>query len=161
MTNNQAQLTWQTATESNVAHYVIERSKNGSSYQKIGKVDAAGNSNTLQKYNFVDENPLTGNNYYRIRTNDNDGKFEYSPIIKIKVVNKGTQIYPNITTPNSTVQLVGNYGENAQLRLINLQGRLIASLPISTENQVQMPASLSAGIYYLCIGEDKMAIVIQ
>src|SRR4029079_5823249 len=39
-------LNWRTATEENTSHFEIERSLNGTSFEKIGSVTATGNSST-------------------------------------------------------------------------------------------------------------------
>lgn len=87
-------LNWHTASEENTSHFVIERSANGLSFEKIGETSAWGKSSD---YNFIDEAPLKGINYYRLTIVDLDGTFSYSKIISI--LHKGEsgklKVYPN------------------------------------------------------------------
>ncbi len=81
--DKQITLQWQTASELNNHHFDIERSVNLVSFEKIGEVAGAGNSNTPKQYVFSDDtlknNPnLSGTLYYRIKQVDADGAFSYS-----------------------------------------------------------------------------------
>ncbi|NJN35007.1 MAG: T9SS C-terminal target domain-containing protein, partial [Saprospiraceae bacterium] len=62
-----------TASERNGSHFDVQRSKDGKTFTTIGQVKAVGNSLTLQRYEFSDENPLSGTNYYRLNAVDLDG----------------------------------------------------------------------------------------
>ncbi|NJN34386.1 MAG: hypothetical protein HC817_09180 [Saprospiraceae bacterium] len=66
------ELTWKTSSERNSSHFILERS-NGGDFTKIGTVKAA-NLPTGKDYFFIDENPLSGKNTYRLRMIDLDGK---------------------------------------------------------------------------------------
>jgi hypothetical protein len=79
-----AALQWKTASESNTSLFEIERSNNGNSYNKIGIVNAAGNSSTLKTYNFYDREIALATNYYRLRMVDKDGSSTYSNIVLLK-----------------------------------------------------------------------------
>jgi len=93
------QLTWATASENNNAGFEIQRSLDGRDFSKIAWVDGHGNSYTPQEYSFVDENikPST-EYYYRLKQTDIDGRTEFSPVLGITSLGKGTTIsdaYPN------------------------------------------------------------------
>ena len=100
---NKVDLNWVTATEKNVSHFTIEKSSDGKNFSEAGLVFAMGNSTETIKYFFEDKNINTakaGVIYYRLRSVDMDGTFEYSPIriITISGQNKQTlsvQTYPN------------------------------------------------------------------
>lgn len=76
-------LEWSTATETDSDYFTIEKSTNGIHFQELERIKAAGNSNTVLVYHFNDENPLTGNNYYRLKQMDMNGSFHYSSIISV------------------------------------------------------------------------------
>lgn len=79
-------LQWITATELNTAHFEIEKSNEGTSFNYLGSVQAT--NETLAKYNFTDLNPEEGMNFYRLKMVDKDGSFEYSKIISINYTDK-------------------------------------------------------------------------
>ena len=76
-------LKWQTASEHNNSHFILERSVTGNYTEKdvINVVNGAGNSTQLLDYNFVDTDAPETINYYRLTQVDYDGNFkQYSPI---------------------------------------------------------------------------------
>jgi hypothetical protein len=90
------ELNWRTATEQNSDHYEIQRSADGVKFMPIGSVAAAGNS-TASNYVFTDRIPLSGNNYYRLKMVDTDGRFKYSTVILVVTDESktGITVYPN------------------------------------------------------------------
>ena len=72
-------LEWQTATEKNSAHFIVERSADGQRFtDQVCRMQAAGTSNDLLTYHNFDYKPLTGDNYYRLKMVDKDGTYKYS-----------------------------------------------------------------------------------
>jgi hypothetical protein len=74
-------LQWQTENENNTAHFVIERSHNGRDFTAMAGVEAKGRPHNT--YDYRDNSPREGLNYYRIKQVDKDGAFKYSIIIKV------------------------------------------------------------------------------
>ncbi len=66
-------LTWNTLSEKDASHYILERRQDNSNWIGLGRVDAVGNSSTNSNYHFVDRNPNRGMNYYRLLQFDIDG----------------------------------------------------------------------------------------
>src|SRR4029079_13153522 len=84
-------LVWNVAGERNAQSYVIERSTNGSNFAKLGEV-AASNSTA---YSFMDNQPVNGLAFYRIKETDADGKFRYSTIVRLNLNrNLSLRAYP-------------------------------------------------------------------
>ena len=100
-------LQWETFEETNSDFFGVERSFDGNHFEEIGIVQAAGQSNTLNEYSYLDKNVhFPGTYYYRLRMEDIDGHFEYSPIIAIesgKVV--GFEIFPNPVRNRLSIKL--------------------------------------------------------
>jgi hypothetical protein len=83
--NNTVLLTWTTQSESNSLRFDVQRSADGSTWEQIGQVGAAGNSSTATSYSFTDASPLNSpdNNYYRLRLVDADGQDVYSGVVLV------------------------------------------------------------------------------
>ena len=80
--NDGVSLMWKTASESNNMGFEIQRANfNEINWETIGFKEGRGDSYELASYFFVDENPLYGMNYYRLRQLDYDGNFEYSAVL--------------------------------------------------------------------------------
>ena len=77
-------LRWSTASESNSDHYLVERSEDGTVFFDIGRVGAAGTTNTTMDYKFLDPQPIHGTSYYRIRQVDTDERFTFSPTVPVE-----------------------------------------------------------------------------
>ncbi len=79
------QLEWTTASEWNSAWFYVERSQDGKQFQLIDRLPAAGNSTALQTYVATDPLPVEGSNYYRIKQEDYDGSYSYSPVQEVTI----------------------------------------------------------------------------
>lgn len=120
-------LSWETLTEQNTSHFVLERSGDGHSFSPIGQVKAAGNTNTATNYSFQDAHPGAGSNYYRLKVMDRDGQFSYSKVINI--VNPKTvqvELYPNPFHHQATIKIgKAQEGGTFTLRVIDAGGRVV------------------------------------
>ena len=67
-------LNWTTASELNSLKFEVEKSLDAINFTYIGERPAAGNSSLPLNYSLVDEHPIVGNNYYRLKMIDMDGK---------------------------------------------------------------------------------------
>lgn len=76
-------LRWTTATEHNNDYFTILWSDNGSNFAAIHRTAGAGNSVRPIEYDYLDETPSRGVNYYKLRQTDYDGRFEDSEIISV------------------------------------------------------------------------------
>jgi hypothetical protein len=92
-----ALLKWTSVSEENAREFVIERSANGGSgWKDIGTVPASGNSSLTHNYSFTDKQVLSGNNYYRLRIVDADGKISYSLVRSLSFgTSQDIKAYPN------------------------------------------------------------------
>ncbi len=81
---NTAKLVWQTASESNMSRYEIERSTDGLYFQTIGGIVPSVNSSNVYTYSYTDNIPAAARQYYRLRMVDIDGKRKYSNIIYVQ-----------------------------------------------------------------------------
>jgi len=70
---NTSNLTWSTSQELNERNFSVERSADGISYEIIGTVAAKGGFSVINHYQFTDQSPLSGANFYRVLIKDNSG----------------------------------------------------------------------------------------
>ncbi len=97
--NDQAALTWTTASETNNAYFILERSQDAFSWSAITKIDGKGVSRINSTYTYTDELPLTGMSYYRLKQVDESGKATYSKVLGVEAMATGhdISIYPSPT----------------------------------------------------------------
>ena len=143
---------WVTGSELNSDYFEIQRSSNGSFFETIGVVQAAGNSNNLITYQFEDENPLNGMVYYRLKQIDFDGSFEYSDIRQIELKGEEALIYPNPVTDWATVSLDN---KNVTVSIVSSTGKIIDTQEgyFFNENYHFNVSSYPDGVYYLVVNE--------
>jgi len=159
--NETSWLNWQTSQEANSKLFDIERSADGTVFTSIGMVQARGNSNNLSSYSFVDDSPLAGINYYRLKQVDKNDQFAYSPI-RTLFFNKGGSIilYPNPAVNQIQLQFPKIYS-NVALHIVNSEGRLMRKMTVVNSDQVEIPISnFPAGRYMIRIyTNDKVETV--
>jgi hypothetical protein len=85
--NNKVDLKWSTETETNLSHFIVEKSTDGKNFSDAALVFAYGNTTSESDYAFADNisKIKSGFIYYRLVTINADGTMQYSDkrIIKI------------------------------------------------------------------------------
>ncbi len=144
-------LTWQTVSEINNDYFEIEKSSDLNSFQKIGTVAGAGNSNTVLSYDFIDDNPFPGNNYYKLKQVDFDGESTESNII---VVSVNQNSFVNVfVSANSTLTISATNSKIEKIEILDITGKVISVISIFNENtEIQFNTTgISQGIYFVRI----------
>ncbi len=149
-------LSWKTATENNNDHFNVMKSTDGVQFEKIAVIDGAGNSNTIQAYNYTDEDLINTVVYYRIDAFDTDGSSTLSNIVKVVRDDRNTlTISPVPANEFINIELVADKSDSANLTIYDVSGKVvrIESLELSNGKQI-IPldiTELSSGIYFLAI----------
>lgn len=134
------QLQWCTVSETDNAGFYIERSSSGTQWEDIGFVD--GNATTLQmrEYTFIDENPISGLNYYRLRQMDFDGTTEHSRVQAVRYENQDKNL---VVWANAARQAhVRTDDTIEQVIVFNLSGRIVAVSKTATIDLSGIPAGI-------------------
>jgi len=155
-------LNWQIASEQNNAYFTIERSNNGNNnFKEIGRVNSKGNSSQLQQYSFEDFSPLSGDNFYRLKQVDKDGKITYSKTVFVDF-SKATAIklYPNPVKDILTIEGL-NANNKTSISIIDLQGHVLAKAIANNKTYTWNIKQLPAGNYYVRIEADKKVTTLK
>jgi hypothetical protein len=139
-------LDWTTSTEVNNDYFTIQRSKDASSFEDLGIVNGAGNSNDLLKYNYIDDgSELSGIVYYRLKQTDFDGKTSYSKIKSVdlsSLAQNKWSIYPN--PAKNILNIEGNI---VKVEIRNLLGEVIETN--SSEKFLINLSKVLSGTYFV------------
>jgi hypothetical protein len=112
-------LYYQMDAQDRTARITIERSGDGSNFTAIGNVAAAGAG--LQS--FVDAQPGTGAQYYRLVMFAADGTLEYSKVVRLSRLPRGqVSIYPNPVSDLLFVNLSSLNKDKYAVSLIHASG---------------------------------------
>ncbi len=149
-------LKWQTGMEENNDHFEIERSTDGTHFEKIITVKAVGNSSTIQSYSATDGKPARGLNFYRLKQVDIDNRYTYSPVRTVKFGSGiAPLIYPNPVTDIFTA--VPGTDPIREIVIYNVQGKAVQfEMGASMNSEMKVNISrLASGVYYLKIKTDS------
>ncbi|GEO10357.1 T9SS type A sorting domain-containing protein [Segetibacter aerophilus] len=134
---NGIQVEWSTQTEKGVEKYEIEKSVNGQLFEKVQTVTAKNNSRLQNNYAWLDANPISGNNFYRIRCIQQNGEPFYTKqvVVSIEKTSRLTAVFPNPVKGNSinlsmrnlergnyTIALINSLGETVLTQTIKYNG---------------------------------------
>ncbi len=157
--NSHVLLNWQTATEINNAYFIVQCSNDGKDFADVGRVDGHGNSSITEQYNFTDNKPGSGVNYYRLQQFDADNSFTYSNTISVdfSTADKYT-IYPN---PVKDVFTIDNLSGSATLTLLDARGRIVLKTVTANKTYNGNIKPLAAGVYYLQVTEGNKTTTVK
>ncbi|HLP12340.1 MAG TPA: T9SS type A sorting domain-containing protein [Flavobacteriales bacterium] len=154
---DEVDIAWTTLAEINNDYFSIERSKDGELWAEIARVKGAGNSNQQLDYFEVDNAPLKGTSYYRLKQIDFDGKFSHSKIVVVKngnvSFNGDITPFPNPGDGNSfNLEFTGFSNEEVLIVVRDIQGRsYFSKVYVVNEHSnvvaVLLDQQLAAGTY--------------
>lgn len=130
--DDEAVLTWETSSEKECSHYTIERCGIDAEFKVLGRVEGYGTTNFSHRYVFVDENPIKGQSYYRIRQYDFNGAYYFLPV---KPFHLEKTSLANAYYDGQQLVLYG-CDEDTRVELYNSSGAIIAQF--SGMNNIDM-----------------------
>mgnify|MGYP002397459461 CR=1 FL=1 len=165
ITGAMVRLSWQTATELNNDFMAVERSADGRLFEEIGRLPGMGVSLEPRSYSLIDENPLSGVNYYRLRQVDFDGAETYYDIVAVNL--GGTaghwRLFPVPASDRVQLDLPEAATEPLDLRIFDAAGRLVKTdvLPAGTIDYQMAISTLPSGRYTLHIASRRTLVQLQ
>ncbi|MFN0202462.1 MAG: T9SS type A sorting domain-containing protein [Bacteroidia bacterium] len=156
--NQEVMLTWETASEKNNDYFEVEQSVDAKDFFPIGRVEGAGNSTTLQQYEYKHDEASFGTSYYRIKQVDFDGKVSYSEINEVN--NKtiewiSANVYPNPASNYVNIQIGTKVETAIKVQMLNLQGAVVKEWFISqdeTDTNLELNLEgITKGLYFMKI----------
>lgn len=148
------QLNWHTASENNNEGFYIERSVNASQWQTLGFAAGQGTTTQAYDYTFLDEKPLPGKSYYRLRQRDFDGNEVYSNMVNVNLKNlddlSNLRVFPNpVYDGELTLYFPENLEEIITISLFGSDGQQVKSAILGAGIQTLDISGLVPGIYTL------------
>ncbi len=151
---DQVLLNWETSSEINNSHFILERSSDKESFRPLGQVPASGRRQGI--YNWVDQEPLVGRNYYRLIQVDLDGSRSASQVVEVRLAAYETlsllQAYPNPASEKLFLNLQSPEAGSLEIKVFTTKGQAVMKeqkdilqgsqvLPLETH-------ALASGLYF-------------
>lgn len=153
-------LNWQTADETGISHYTVERSTDGYAFtpvQWVTAVDGLKNS-----YTATDMHVPEGIVYYRLQMVENSGQVKYSGIISFnKAHTQSFIVYPTLITGNTPVTITSpRTSSNTSVRVIGIDGKVwqTGSIPAGSTNSSIDVANLAIGCYLIVLTNNNNTV---
>lgn len=147
-------LFWHTANEQNNDFFTLEKADEGGVFREIAVVKGAGTTDENQYYSEIDSRPHVGQNLYRLKQTDFDGKATTSAVVAINFkANETVDFFPNPVRGGAFTlqyQTEKNAGE-AQLEIFALNGQSLHTQTLAVElgvNRYEIRVDdLAKGVY--------------
>lgn len=147
---NGNQINWVSASSINVKNIVLQRSGADNIFTPLATLPATATQ-------FIDTNPLAGDNYYRLSSIDNDGSTTtYDNIAFVKGLSQNISFYPNPVT-NGVLNIVAGNDDVQSVNIINPNGIKVASAQAKNQSKTLVISTnnLAKGLYLLQIKGTK------
>ena len=118
---------WSTSSELNNDRFEIYRSTNEVDFKYLGEVPGHGTTTDLIEYTFVDDCPVIGTSYYKIKQVDFEGEHTYFPPVAVHVNPSSIifQVIPTIIKEGNVKLKIGNINHHTvRITLNALKGNL-------------------------------------
>jgi len=160
---NKVSVSWQTYTEVGTEGFIVEHSTDGQYFTALGQMGPQGNTPSSHLYEYIDENPAAGLNYYRFKELSQGG-IQYSNVAAVNynfLGNSPLNIYPNPVRKGAIVTLAlprssaGNAANQTYLvKVVDVNGRLVDQNKVIYTGTGELHLSIStaklvAGIYFV------------
>lgn len=156
------QVEFTNSQESNVDHYDIEESRNGTTFTKATTVLPKANNNSQASYNWFDAVVNNGNNYYRIKSVSNTNEVRYTDVVKVNLSKvAGFTVYPNPVKGNTLTLSLNDLKEGPYtVNIFNSFGQRVVSERIQhgssgQTHRIKLPV-LAAGSYSVQIKGEEL-----
>jgi hypothetical protein len=162
-------LEWATAMEKNFDYFEVQVSADGFEFETITKVKGQGESNVLVKYDYLHTSPVSGRNYYRLKSVDIDETFEYSSLVVAHWNGAigGISVYPNPTANRRiTIAFSDETSDVQKMVLFDQTGTAVwENSTISPLLEVEFPETVRGGVYVISFftkaGKRSARVILQ
>lgn len=149
--HSEIRLDWSTTNERNTHSFVIERSSDLKQWTPIGTINAQNSAGT-HHYSYIDNQPATGLNYYRLRQTDWDGAHSFSETVSAQLKQQSWSYHLQA----NALELNNHANIQRPFTIHTVDGKLIqkGSLPAKQNTRVST-VNWATGIYILRVSGQK------
>ncbi len=152
-------ISWQTASENNIAFFEIEKSADGRNWISAGKVSANNSGSNINAYTYNDPEGNTNGMFYRIVIHEVNQSVSYSHLVMTECGmsdNRLFSVYPNPAGNEINVNSEESIG---LIEILDVTGKLILSFYTEDTGFNCNIADLNPGVYLLKTGAGQIRFV--
>ena len=130
--NSYIQVKWETVLEINNYGFNVERSTDGSTWNKIGFVSGHGNSTSVNDYSLNDMDVVPNVHfYYRLKQIDNNGNFKYTDVVTAMITGGGNssltnvEFYPNPSSGMISLVISSTLDQEITVQIYDIMGQKV------------------------------------
>ena len=133
-------VTWETLPEYDDYMYTVERSETQTIWYKVATVMGKHSTTQNNSYSTMDQHPVNGMNFYRIKRANGNGVETFSRAVSVELKLEGEQalvIAPNPVKDILYIKNVAQYASDVNIYLITPQGKLLKTVIIKQGTMMQ------------------------
>ncbi|OJJ21437.1 hypothetical protein BKI52_12870 [marine bacterium AO1-C] len=154
--NEKVAVKWVTNNEDEIARFEVQASRDGGkTFETIGQRLGKGNGRGAINYEFLDNTPIDGINYYRLRQVDINGLERFTKVITANINRPATfSVTPNPASKGQTIQIELTSiapRENVTVKLLDIKGNVLSSQKVDGAKilDYKLPVNIATGLYML------------
>ncbi|MCX6318200.1 MAG: T9SS type A sorting domain-containing protein [Bacteroidetes bacterium] len=155
---DQVLLKWEILNPELVAYFTVEKSENGTDWQRLFDLTAVNNQ---EAYSSMDRTAIAGKTYYRLRITEKSGYIYYSPVrqLLISSAEQGFSIWPN--PASRLLRLSRNTIGSAIVKIADGNGKLVYhTTVVGRLTELTLPV-LAPGIYFIQVNGSVQKLLIR
>ena len=158
-------LLWQYGPNDDLDSFYVERSINDLSFANLATINK--NESLSTTYQFIDQHPLNGINFYRLKIFTKGSNSFYSIVISVNNAsnqNVKANVFPNPFRGEMSVTTAMNSGNNNAMQIFDATGKLIYSKNITASQTTVNTSTWPAGWYVVvmqCAEQNQLIQVVK
>jgi len=159
-------LYWSTASEFENNHFELHFSRDGLNFDFLAKIEANGNTNSVQKYDYLHPKAQSGVTYYQLLDVDIYGEGKYTQVISLdRTKSESLSIYPNPASNRIQITIELEKSSSLYFEVLDVSGRLIENFTLEASDGLNQQfleiSNYPVGTYYLQMQSDSGLLVRQ
>ena len=149
--DNQVELRWQTASETNCSYFAILRSFDGIHFVEIDYISGAGTTTETHNYVYYDTDDNDGIVYYKLRQVDYDDNFTDSKVIAVQTCGKNA----HFSIGSEEIEIFFRNPQANYVVITSVTGQIFYSKKFTNVEEARIAVPQRKGIYIISVIDNK------
>ena len=149
-------LNWSINADYPCDYFVVEHSATGELFETIGNVSNLAPANPQRAYSLIDEHPVNGFNYYRLKLMKVNGLQTYSEVRMVENLidqNMSVALHPNPALNTISIDMLTNNNGSVRMQIMDVLGKELygETLELKTGRHTMTKdiSDFQAGVYFV------------